>query len=547
MKRAASKIMCVILSCIMVFGVTNAAMAGDLNNFKQERIYSGAFSDVESSDWFYSLVSTAYEYGITDGYSESEFAPYEPVSQSQAIAFGAKINAVYNGKEIETPAEGENWYEPYIKYAIDNAIIEDGVFEEKNYSKPATRAQVAYILARSVDFSDLKNINTSISSLPDVSAYDKFYNEIIMLYRAGVLAGKDDTGRFYPDEYITRSEVCAIISRIIDKNERMSLTLKDDTAQTPQGQKYDAVGIAKKASSAVFYIEIYDSRGAAEKSGSGFFISSDGIAVTNYHVIEDGYSAKIKLNDSTVYDVSSVLGYDKERDIAILKIDGSGFNYLETADSDQIVAGESVFCIGSPLGLDNTISTGVISNTNRIDSNLSYIQITAPISSGSSGGAVLDEYCKVIGISCGGYTEGQNLNLAIPINALQSVPRDKNVTLYELTTGGKQPQQSTGQVTIGESEGYSDNKNILDFGKLNNITESASPTYTSQIVRRSYQSNIDAVNNYIENLYKLGFYRQRITQINGNIAMIFVSRSDAMALEYNIYSGATYVSYYFNK
>lgn len=543
MKKALS----LLLSLSLALGTCVCVSANDLNNFKQERIYSGIFDDVKSTDWFCDAVSETYEYGIADGYSENEFAPYEPVSQSQAIAFGAKINAIYSENTIDTSEDDENWYDAYIEYALNEGIIENGVFSEKNYSKPATRAQVAYILARSVDFSDLKNINTSVSVLPDVSAYDEFYNEIIMLYRAGVLAGKDETGRFYPNEYITRAEVCAIINRIINKDARMSLDLKSEEITTePQIEKYDAVAVASKAASAVFYIEIYDRYGNASKSGSGFFISADGRAVTNYHVIEDGYSAKIKLNDSEVYDVASVIGYDKERDIAVLQIDASGFNYLELADSDAIAAGENVFCIGSPLGLDNTISTGVVSNTNRIDSNLSYIQITAPISSGSSGGAVLDEQCKVIGISCGGYTEGQNLNLAIPINALSDVALDKNITLYELATGKKQ-EQSDDVSTGFEIAGYSDNGAILDFGKFLGISQSAEPVYKSQIVTRSYVSDADSVNEYISVLYQLGFYRQRTSQRNGDITMIFVSRTDALSLSYDLYTGKTCISYYYEK
>lgn len=542
------KILSVIMGIAVALGIGVSVFAGDLSNFTRERIYSGNFDDVKSEDWFYDSVIEVYEYAIADGYSDSEFAPYEPVSQSQAIAFGAKINALYLNNTIEDSKDEETWYEPYIEYALQEGIIEEDIFSEKNYSKPATRAQVAYILARSVDFSDLKNINTSISSLPDVSAYDEFYNEIIMLYRAGVLAGKDDTGRFYPNEYITRAETCAVINRIVNKDARITQTLKNLQNTEPQIQKYDAVAVANKASSAVFYIEIYDKNANATKSGSGFFISADGIAVTNYHVIEDGYSAKIKLSDSSIYDVLYVIGYDEERDIAILQIDGNGFNYLEMANSDNIVAGENVFCIGSPLGLDNTISTGVVSNTNRIDSNLSYIQITAPISSGSSGGAVIDEYCKVIGISCGAYTEGQNLNLAIPINAVSDVSRDKNITLYELTTG-KKPNSSQEESYSSDKEivGYDDNGRILDFGKLNNLSQTDEPVYTSQIVKRSYTADVDAVNNYIEVLYRLGFYRQRTVQRNGDIVMIFVSRNDALSLEYDIYTGKTYISYYFEK
>lgn len=542
------KVIKLIICTVIIMGIGLTSQAASLDNFERTREYSDNFSDVSEADWFYTSVKSSYEMGITDGYGEGEFAPYEPISVAEAIAFGAKISAVYEKSEIRGAAEGEAWYAPYIEYAEEIGIIEAGVFTERDMDNPATRAEVAYILARSVNFTDLKNINTHIDALPDVSAYDEFYNEIIMLYRAGVITGKDSLGRFYPAEYINRSEVAAMISRIADKSLRLEVTFSEPESGRA---KYDAVAIADKASSAVFYIEIYDSRGAATKSGSGFFIASDGTAVTNFHVIEGGYSAKVRTTDGSVYEVLSVIGYEKERDIAIIKVAGEGYNYLEFADSDLVAAGESVFCIGSPLGLENTISTGVVSNTDRIDSGLSYIQISAPISSGSSGGVVLDDECRVIGISCGGYTSGQNLNLAIPINAVADVARDKNITLYEMTTGRKPADTSSEAAGLGgvagQNIGYADNKNIPDFGALNSLEETADAEYSNGIVTRTYQGSVDAVNRYIELLYELDFYRQRSTRFNGNIAMVYVSYDSAVLIEYDMHTEVTEISYYYSQ
>ena len=193
----------------------------------------------------------------------------------------------------------------------------------------------------------------------------------------------------------------------------------------------DAEQIYARYSSAIFYIEIYDVNGVALSSGSGFFIDSSGTAITNYHVIEGGSSAKIMTTDGTVYDVEGVYAFDKTLDIAKLKIKGSGFNFVNIARTGNVLGGSKTYAIGSPLGLDNTISEGIISNPNRIFDDISYYQITTPISPGSSGGALFDKNGNVIGITCGGITEGQNLNLAIPITNISKLT---NATVSKLST-----------------------------------------------------------------------------------------------------------------
>ncbi len=528
--------LCMLFSFTITF---SAAAEGSINNFKKERIYSNNFSDIREDDWFFNSVAEVFEYKITDGISENEFAPYEPVSLAEAIAFGAKLNMIYENESIDLSI-GEEWYEAYVSYAKKKTIIEDD-FRLTGLEYPATREQVAYILARSISFKELKNINPKISSLPDVFSTDRFYNEILLLYRAGVLAGKDDYGSFLPKEYITRCEVCAMLGRIINPNLRINVELKEKQSAVVD-EKYNSVEISKMASNAVFYIEIYDRNNRAMSSGSGFFISESGVCVTNYHVIEGGYNAKIKLVGGDEYDVENVLGYDKERDIAILKISGEGFNFLKLGNSDAVVSGEDVFCIGSPLGLENTFSTGVVSNTNRIIDDLSYIQITAPISHGSSGGAVLNENCEVIGISSAFYGDGQNLNLAIPSNEISKIKRDKNITLYELATGRKPGDV---QSNVGSVKGYSDNENIIDFGLLNGVGESKAFEYTDELVKRFYISDVDGIVRYMSALEQQGFYRQRQMNFNGVLSMIYTNWVDVVLIEYDIQTKNTVIVYYY--
>lgn len=156
--------------------------------------------------------------------------------------------------------------------------------------------------------------------------------------------------------------------------------------------------------------------------GSGFFISDDGTLVTNYHVIEDAYEIKVKLHDSTEYKVTKVISYNEEKDLAILKIDSKGkkVNYLEYADETSKV-GEAVYALGSSLGLTGTFSSGIISYVDREIGGVKFIQSTAPISSGNSGGPLLNEKGLVIGINTASYTEGQNLNLSVSVTEVKKL------------------------------------------------------------------------------------------------------------------------------
>jgi len=203
--------------------------------------------------------------------------------------------------------------------------------------------------------------------------------------------------------------------------------------------KLTASEISEKVSSSVFYIEVYDEKSQVLGSGSGFFISSDGVAVTNYHVIEGTSKAQITTINGNEFNVNSIIAFDENLDVALIRVDKtslngktvSGFSSATMADSNNIKAGQTVYAIGSPVGLQNTISNGIISNTNQIVGEDAFIQITAPISHGSSGGALVDEFGEVLGITSAGIDEAQNIGFAIPINIIKSFDTNLEGMTYE--------------------------------------------------------------------------------------------------------------------
>ena len=169
------------------------------------------------------------------------------------------------------------------------------------------------------------------------------------------------------------------------------------------------------ADASVVTIFCYDYDGELAATGSGFVAFDGKTIITNYHVMTSAYTCKISTNQDISYEVSKILCYSKEHDIAVLQLsEDTGLQPLTSGDSSIIKKGETVVAIGSPLGIKNTVSTGVLSGR-LIEDGMDVLQFTAPISNGSSGGALFDNKGNVIGITYASYIDGQNLNLAIPI------------------------------------------------------------------------------------------------------------------------------------
>ena len=186
-----------------------------INNFARVKTYNpGQFADVKTTDWFNNNVTDAYEYGLMQGNSATTFNPTGNITIAEAITIAARVHGIYyTGKENFIPSvPPENWYKVYVDYAIDNDIVKSTDFED--YGKFATRAEMAYIFSRSVPQSEFMPINT-VNSLPDVNPATKYNAEIIMLYKAGILAGNDGIGTFEPTTNITRAQSAAIITRVI--------------------------------------------------------------------------------------------------------------------------------------------------------------------------------------------------------------------------------------------------------------------------------------------------------------------------------------------
>lgn len=179
----------------------------------------------------------------------------------------------------------------------------------------------------------------------------------------------------------------------------------------------DGAEIFERYGSAVFMV--FTSTGMDGYQGSGFFISNDGLAVSNYHVFKGttmGYEG-IKLpNSDQIYHVEEIIHRDETEDFIIFRVNIKNSNYIPISSTKPRI-GEKVYAIGSPYGLENTFSSGEVSQWR--DQNL--MQISASIDHGSSGGALINEYGEVVGITSGTFMEGSqaNLNYAWSIDVIK--------------------------------------------------------------------------------------------------------------------------------
>lgn len=204
-----------------------------------------------------------------------------------------------------------------------------------------------------------------------------------------------------------------------DSENTTALQPEDKTSSTkPFSENVDA--IAEKEASVV-KIFCYDHNGQEISTGSGVILFSDDMVATNYHVIEDAYSVKISTSQDITYNVSGLWNENEYNDTAILKLEkNTNLTPLIIGDSSLVKKGETVTAIGSPLGIKNSVSKGNLS-ARIMQENYDILQFTAPISSGSSGGALFNEKGELIGITFASFEDGQNLNLAIPIELVKNL------------------------------------------------------------------------------------------------------------------------------
>jgi len=185
--------------------------------------------------------------------------------------------------------------------------------------------------------------------------------------------------------------------------------------------------LAQRLQKSVVVIEVDPVFGDPTSTGTGFFISSDGQIATNYHVVEGAGSLSARTYQGKTIRVEAIVATDETNDLAVIRAETGEYLPLTLGRSSSIETGERVVVLGNPLGLDFTLSEGIVSAVRGAEDlkdrglDVPHLQISAPISFGSSGSPVMNLSGEVIGVVAQGFDASLNLNFAVPVDLLSDL------------------------------------------------------------------------------------------------------------------------------
>lgn len=372
------KILSVLIALLLVFTF-----------LPKNEVSAAAFSDVPTTHTYYQeimflldkgVINSSSKYGVNDKVTREEVA----VMVSKAVGLDGKQTTT-KFKDVPSSLSSSG----YINSAVNAGIINgypDGTFKPKAL---VTRGHMATFISRGFELTQEANVN-----FKDVPIGSTSYEHVRKLAFKNITTGYPD-GTFKPNENLSRSHISAFIARAMGygSSEKETYTTKE---------------IVEMNDSKIVLIETDNGQ------GSGIVVSN-GLILTNHHVIDGATSATVTFNSGERYVVQGVIESDAIKDIAIIKtttiFKTSGVS-IRTS-SKGLSKGEKVVAIGSPRGLQNTVSEGIISSF-RISNGVSEIQTNADIDHGSSGGALFDESAQLIGMTSSGYDDASaNLNFAV--------------------------------------------------------------------------------------------------------------------------------------
>jgi serine protease Do len=203
-----------------------------------------------------------------------------------------------------------------------------------------------------------------------------------------------------------------------------SIFLLLTSAVLPAAEVPDLRALAKQARPAVYLLAIQDDDGVVKGSGTGFLVSPDGLLVTNHHVVAGSKQILAKAENGGLFPVLRVVATDPANDLALLQLEAKDLPCLTLAPAGSAEAGTRIAVIGSPLGLEGTLTEGIVSARRKLPGQKrEVLQISAAISQGSSGSPVLDPQGRVVGVASFLLAEGQSLHFATPSEKLQPLIR----------------------------------------------------------------------------------------------------------------------------
>lgn len=226
----------------------------------------------------------------------------------------------------------------------------------------------------------------------------------------------------------------------------------------------------------------------AQSLGTGFVVRSDGWIATNLHVVIGGPRVKVTLRDGREFDVVEVLAASPDHDLALVRVEARGLPALALGDSDAMRPGDPVVAIGNPLGLEDTVSNGLVSARRKIDGGIEVLQVSAPIAPGSSGGPLFNDRGEVVGIATAVMQGGQNLAFGVPTRYLAPMiaqpaplPFSQFAALVAQVRAANAPKRrrSVPHFALAVLDGCSDDAQKLVVKMIGDSIEVGAPLYNA--------------------------------------------------------------------
>ena len=228
------RIFSLLLAASLLLTVPALAAPDSTENFVRGKTYEGQFSDLPADSVFYGNVAALYEYGLSVGKGDGTYGLNESMTVGQVVIFAGRIRSLYRTGDPEAGAaacageEGQPAAIPYLRYLQSEGALGDEL--DPFLTQPATRAQAAHVLARTLPEEALPAVHDDLITqayatrrfITDVTEYTPYYQDILSLYRRGISLGVDETGSFLPDAPISRGAVAALLTRMVDPSLRVT-------------------------------------------------------------------------------------------------------------------------------------------------------------------------------------------------------------------------------------------------------------------------------------------------------------------------------------
>ena len=310
------------VSMVLTGMIPVSAASGQEHFIKVNERADCPFTDIDHA-WYTENVKAVFSYGMMIGRSRTEFAPEQPVTLAEVITIASRLRKMYRDGTTDfltgKPTCPMPWYEIYVLYALDNGIVQSGEFN--NYEMPASRAQTAGILGRALPAEAWEEIlDIALDDIPDVSAADAYQQEILKLYRSGVLTGMDPLRTFASERAVRRCEVAAMVDRIVCPEDRepgggrASVIILPESGLTQalgygSMRGYASVQALYEAACDVVIADVVNTDGAASSAAAGVDIALSDVMILH------SYKGKLEVGQTICIEETGIRRADGEYSI----------------------------------------------------------------------------------------------------------------------------------------------------------------------------------------------------------------------------------------